>query len=467
MTMKAIQVDMFAVGLGAAVLTQFALEDSVVTVLADGGMDKKYPARGVLDALSACFTDFQEGRPRRIDLIVGTHYDGDHLKGLLPIVKDETIDIGEVWLPPLKNDTQDILGPLEAEDFLAQQLFDDETHGVLFDYLWDKARQIEEVHALEVTCRELARPVADENRNQRSSPESENEDVSLMRTTELRRRLLDVPHDEAVEMFRLFFEKHEADAVQRTGSARLHESGTYDSRYPDALDLARELKSRFDFSDLYYYYWHRRLTTAEHCEKLFLERPERKRTAPFALAMIRKSLAAGAITATHLEKITEALRNRRRPIRPRCPFVSTGKPSRFVWSPSKNRFVRHEEGGESDLVLTLLGPADQLVEKHRHRLPVGSYFFSLMYRYEAIHLESITPSNQLSYIFTLEMKSQRILISGDAGCYGFRKTRKSYYPALLQALSSLQVIQVAHHAGHNYYFYNALLTSGFACQNAH
>jgi len=268
-------------------------------------------------------------------------------------------------------------------------------------------------------------------------------------------------------MFRLFFEKHEADAVERTGSARLHESGTHDSRYPDALDLARELESRLKYSDFYYYYWGRGLSTTEHCEKLFLERPDRKRTAPFALGMIRKSLAAGAITATHLEKITEALRKRRRPIRPRCPFVSTGKPSRFVWSPSKDRFVRHEKGGESDLVLTLLGPADELVEKHRHRLPVGSYFFSLMYRYEAIHLESITPSNQLSYIFTLEMRSQRILISGDAGCYGFRKKRKNYYPALLQPLSPLQIIQVAHHAGHNYDFYNALLAAGFASQNEH
>lgn len=81
-----------------------------------------------------------------------------------------------------------------------------------------------------------------------------------------------------------------------------------------------------------------------------------------------------------------------------------------------------------------------------------------------IHRESITPSNQLSYIFILETKGQRILVSGDSGCYGFRERGGDYYKELLRPLAPLHLVQIAHHGGHNYDFYNALLAAGFADQ---
>jgi hypothetical protein len=76
-----------------------------------------------------------------------------------------------------------------------------------------------------------------------------------------------------------------------------------------------------------------------------------------------------------------------------------------------------------------------------------------------MHRHPITPSNRLSYIFTLSWAGQRLLISGDSGCYEFRDADGQFFPALLHALSLLHVIQIAHHAGDNYDFYNTLLSS--------
>lgn len=144
--MKTIQVDMFAVGLGAAVLTQFLLEDGAkVTILSDGGMETGKPPDTVLRRLPQALDDFLPNGPRRIDLIVGTHYDGDHLKGLLPILEDASIEIGDVWLPPVKNDSEEILEAVEAGAFLARQFFDDEGRNVLLAYLFEKARELEEL----------------------------------------------------------------------------------------------------------------------------------------------------------------------------------------------------------------------------------------------------------------------------------------------------------------------------------
>lgn len=464
--MKTIQLDMFAVGLGAAVLTQFALEDgSRVTVLADGGMETGRPPEGVLSKLSEALDSFLADGPRRIDLIVGTHYDGDHLKGLLPIVEDKSIEIGDVWLPPLKNDTQEILGTVEAEDFLAGQFFDDEDYAVLHDYLLDKAHRVEELQNLENEAFRTLRSLNMEGKKEswRPLPNYQDEGSPTMNTTDLRRRLKEASPEAAVKEYHSFFESHEADAIARTGIGSIHESGTYDSRYPDVLDIVTDIQSRWEVARV----WPWEVRHHKSWEWLFSEYQERARIVPVALATIRKSEASGAITATHLAKVAEALRNRRPPIRPRCPFVAANRPSRFAWSPTKRKFVRRESDGETDLVLTLLGPSEQLIQKHCAKLPIGTYVASLLLQEQVIYRESITPSNQLSYIFTLEMKGQRVLISGDAGCYGFRERGRDYYKELLRPLVPVHVVQIAHHGGHNYDFYEALLKAGFAKQENH
>ncbi|HEY6123476.1 MAG TPA: hypothetical protein VIV63_02405, partial [Steroidobacteraceae bacterium] len=123
--MNKIQVDMYAVGLGAAILVQYRLEDGkVVRVLADGGMGHGgYPVDGVHDRIADAFTSFGDDESR-IDLIIGTHYDGDHLKGLVPIAEDDSLQIGEVWLPPIRDDSDEVPGHIsEDSGFLAHKFF--------------------------------------------------------------------------------------------------------------------------------------------------------------------------------------------------------------------------------------------------------------------------------------------------------------------------------------------------------
>ena len=80
-------------------------------------------------------------------------------------------------------------------------------------------------------------------------------------------------------------------------------------------------------------------------------------------------------------------------------------------------------------------------------------------------VKPITPSNQLSYIFVVEDSEQRILIAGDAGCVDFKvQNTKTYFPDLIAALSPLQIVQIAHHAGNNAHFYRCLLKSNFPTQ---
>ena len=104
--MRRIQVDMFEVQLGAAVLVQFSTPNGPVRVLADAGVKASgYPVDHVHGKLQDAFDSFGDPR-RRLDLIIGTHYDEDHLVGLVPIIEDSSISIGEAWMPPVANDTQ-------------------------------------------------------------------------------------------------------------------------------------------------------------------------------------------------------------------------------------------------------------------------------------------------------------------------------------------------------------------------
>jgi beta-lactamase superfamily II metal-dependent hydrolase len=485
-----IQVDMFAVGLGAAVLTQFRLEDGArVTILSDGGMETGKPPDTVLSKLPQALDDFFPNGPRRIDLIVGTHYDGDHLKGLLPILEDTSIEIGDVWLPPVRKESEEILETVEASGFLARQLFDDEDWSLLLVYLAEKVQEVEWLRDLEFRATALLRKPADESlRRQRPLPNYPQKGSGTMDTVELSRNLQDTEKrvlprglltrssskieregekrspsispaepGRAVDIYQRFFESHEADAIANTGIGSIHDCGTYDSRYPDVLELALEIHDYRKHAR----YWRWRLPVHETLEKLFAAYPDRARIVPMTLATIRKSVARGAITAIHLAKLVEALRGRK--IRPRCQFVTANRPRKFAWSPSKKRFINWDRDGDAPLLLTLLGPSEQFIQRHSMRLPVSSLADSL-FRVAMIHLESITPSNQLSYIFTLEMKGQRILVSGDSGCYGFRRIGDTYHSELLRPLAPLHVVQIAHHGGHNYDFYNALLAAGFADQ---
>jgi hypothetical protein len=121
--MRRIQVDMFEVQLGAGILLQFRDGERVIRILADAGVHASgYRPDHVHKKLPFAFAAFG-GEGRRLDLMIGTHYDADHLKGLVPIIEDEGISITEAWMPPVANDTQPhaLEDQPDDERFLAHQ----------------------------------------------------------------------------------------------------------------------------------------------------------------------------------------------------------------------------------------------------------------------------------------------------------------------------------------------------------
>jgi hypothetical protein len=445
---KTIQLDMYAVGLGASILVQCRRQDGqVVSILADGGMGHGgYPRAGVHNRLEDAFQSFEVDRPKRIDLMVGTHYDGDHLKGLVPIAQDDSIELGDVWLPPVKDDTDEIPGHVsQSEDYLAVKFYEDQDGEQLRRYLELKRQQVQELQSNEerivgllreqqVTMRDL--PFYDLGAAERAREFGEG-------------------RPELIQDYLRYFEQHESAAAQITGTERAHGSSRYDSSIKDLRDLAHDAREGRTPDSL--------ARLAKYAGYL-KDEPQTLRLMPGVLATLRKFTASDAITSSHLHKLVRALRARKIPIRPRCHYITHGEPVRFAWNPAKRRFIPGAVQQTSEPVITLLGPPAWLVEKHRENLPVDSYLYALMLSRTRIRLERISASNQLSYIFTLESAGQRLLISGDAGCYGFKDRSGNYWPLLLEALQALHVVQVAHHAGHNYDFYNTLLAAGFAEQ---
>jgi hypothetical protein len=75
-------------------------------------------------------------------LLIGTHYDADHLEGFVPIINDMSIDITEAWLPPVANDTQAhmIDDPLDERNLLPLQFAADKGDQVVKEYFRSKRK---------------------------------------------------------------------------------------------------------------------------------------------------------------------------------------------------------------------------------------------------------------------------------------------------------------------------------------
>ncbi len=449
--MKTIQVDMFAVGLGASILTQFVSKnDSKVTILSDGGMGSGYSADTVKEKLPDSFKAFGNQDRIRIDLIVGTHYDADHLKGLVPIIEDDSIDIREIWLPPVRNDAEAIPGTLDSDEFLAEAFFEDNEGRKAVEYLRKKAHRVYNLQWSENRIREILRSNKDYRDHDFENPIEEGSSIHLV---ERFRKLKNLRGSEAIDGYRRFFEAHRDNALRGAKCEPMHEGAIYDSRKPSARDILANIS---DLSGEWAF--------LPDWEWRFRHTPEYCRIVPEALAALRASEASGAITSITLNAVVSALRKRKCPVRPRCRFISEGHPAQFVWSLNEKRFVRSENAEDSDLILTLLGPSDELIQQHSEKLPVWKLAYASMLDTNVIPREGINASNQLSYIFTIGIKSERILVSGDAGCYKFRKTKHEFHRKFLRALKSLSVVQIAHHGGRNYDFYHALIAAGFEKQ---
>lgn len=445
------QIDMFEVQLGAAMLMQLHDADGrAVRVLADAGVTAGgYPVTHVRDKLLPAFQKFSSDEPR-LDLIIGTHYDADHLDGLVPIIEDQSIEIGEAWMPPVANDTETHAAEdsIQERHLLGYQFEQENGMERLTRYLNAKQELCEELYDLEVPVGEIAELVA---RPQRNRPRVRWADGR--EAFQSRQQLGDLLD---------YFQMHVSDANEALGDAG--SEGHADEDVLDSLDL--EGVDEIIQSMRFYrrgYFWVEGNTRRDRLERA----QEYWRTNPAAmaaqvknLAFLRRSSAKDAINAISLAKVVSALRKRGVPISYR--MIKDGKPRRFVWRNKSRQFEPGDRLKSDGPELLLLGPSEELVKKHWDRLPIGDYMAA--FAMSAIPIKSITPSNQLSYVARLASDGQGILISGDAGFVDFKPRHGGYYAQLLQSLLPLHVIQVAHHGGNNAHFYRVLLEAGYAEQ---
>jgi len=456
MTMSNIQIDMFEVQLGASILLQFNTGENWVSVLADAGGAAEYPIEHVLNKLKSPNTlKSMSGGKQRIDLMIGTHYDADHLDGLVPIIKNLNIEIGEAWLPPVANDTEVHAAEDSVQDrhLLVHQFATDDGETNLRNYLQAKRDICEEISKLE--------RIANKYRG--------GEQIGIEGPYQPRKNA-----DEMAHRFReetsSYFESQLRDANLTLG---ILDYGHADddvlvpnSLYADEPNIRRGFERSHwrDFGRYGYFPFYPLLNGPARRHDFFIERWKEARDVAEAdahsLAYIRRAAAKDAINATSLEKVVTALRNRR--ISMVCRVIQDGEPRRFAWDSKTRRFVPGEQLQRTGPEITLLGPSEGLIKKHWNRLPIGNYMAFLVF--SNIPIKSITPSNQLSYVVKFRFDGQGILIVGDAGCVDFKTKRSIYHNKLINALLPLHIVQVAHHSGNNAHFYRVLLKAGYAAQ---
>lgn len=418
-----IQVDMFDVQLGAALLLQFRVGEKVVRVLADAGTSKGgYGKDHVLEKLQEVLP-IVDGKAPRIDLLIGTHYDMDHLNRMVPVIRN--YEIGEAWLPPVANDTEPPAADWEQprDNNLLGVQFAGEGGNEAFDrYLGRKAGLIDAVAAVRKRADagdvHDVRDIVFGNR-------------ALYRTMDVADRL---PDDG-------FFERALASAAATIGERGDHASK--DVRLPMASDEV--LHDRMGF------------LAYGMSKQAFGDHQARN------LAYIERSTAEDALSAKSLKEVVDELVAKQVPTR--YEYVQDGQPAYFAWNARQRAFRSTAHPRKDRLTLTLLGPSRGLVAKYWERLPVGDYVqFALASR---LPVEGITPQNELSYAMVFQHKEQGVLVSGDTGFVDFvpldRRSRDmEFHPAMIDALKvALPVVQVAHHGGHNKYFYHALQAAAY------
>lgn len=443
-SMEDIRVDMFDVQLGAAILLQFRAEDGTpVRVLADAGTTKSgYGKDHVLNKLREFFLDNLDSP--HIDLLICTHYDRDHLNRLVRVI--ESYEIKEAWLPPVANDTELPCANWEGprhNDLLGQQFSAIEDGDRKFiEYLNAKAEIISQVDSL--------------IDNILDNDDLSRDPVREHPTFELE-RINDVSHTKYEAFFTQALSSAAKQRRKKIGHACRDVSLPADSNY------ITKANHRFATDQGHY-------STSSYAYAILQEQSRGlMRTHGVGnlkihnLATIKESAAADALNATSLKKVVDALVAAN--VKIRFEQIDDGVPARFEWKPTCHSFLRVNEIDPIHPGLTLLGPSTSLINKYWKRLPIAEYAcYALIC---PIPIENTTPQNELSYSMILSYKGQGVLVSGDSGFVDFvplgKKPKSAdFYPQLIEALKvPLPVVQVAHHGGHNKYFYHALLEAKY------
>lgn len=421
-----IEMEMFEVGLGSSIYTRLRRDDGDVRILADGGVERRrgFTEDHVLNKLVPLLK--REGADR-LDLVIGTHYDEDHLRGLIPIVRSE-IEIGELWLPPVADDAVEIVANVGVQPggMLGARFEKDE--GYLNHYVGVKLGEIVHCLRLEAVLR--------------GSEDREMLEIELIvrLTPEERRRFLDAQMTDAYQTTDgsdgdgcEHFDVADVDDEIAVDNLRRRENELpYHWYYgvPDGLPLERQVT------------WARDILSYGRVEP-----------ALFSIRQIRRAAAKDAINATALHELVQAAKAAKVTIR--YNVINVGRPDAFHWDAGSKSFRRGRARHGDGTTLSLLGPSQTLVRKHANRLPVAvSTGLAMISR---IPVKGISPSNQLSYVVRVAHADQNVLICGDSGFSDFMVTRSKPEPLLLAELVDLDVVQVAHHGGANQWFYPVLI----------
>lgn len=431
-----IQVDMFEVGLGAALLLQFRLSNGqVVRVLADAGIVGGATDR-VMKRLPEALDSFDKSR--RIDLIIGTHYDADHLKGLPDIIRNVDFDFGEAWLPPVMKED----GALAfADNFLVEAMMEGSVAEVLHEHLKPAAVRNKLLLEAEETAIK-SRHVADF----RTFLRTKDTDFKARRSELLKENLAN-----DMETMLSQFENQLEDSRTVVDATNQHVDAVYGS--PDRNSIQKISLLRKSLTE-----------SLTGTGELVVEGFNFDRMHLInASAQLRKADASQAITAIHLGKVIEALKKRK--VKGKSLHINDGAPMDLAWDPAKKQFKKGSTA--AGLHARILAPSKWLIEDLKEKIPIGTF---KMLREEVsadepIPLKSVTPSNRLSYVVRFEHEGQGVLVTGDAGCSDFGpKGNPPYYTDLLKGLMPLHVVQVAHHGGQNHHFYRVLQAAGTKMQ---
>ena len=473
--MTSIQIDMFEVQLGAALMLQFQLQNGdVVRVLADAGVNKSsgYSSEHVYNKLfenngnpTSVWTDFSSKKPK-LDLIVGTHYDEDHLNGLIPIIENNNLDIDEIWLPPVQDDDEKVNADSvsSGELNLVQRIMADDSGKVLKHYLSRRLDLIEKLEKIYETALEQF----EQKDNSRHEHLQELKKTRQNRTNYFREKPLGDSNN-IIEFFEAQLSYANKVLDQQSFDHAMKCQEDENQAFCDEIEILKYQRLNFP--------WFERIGLWEHdlfVKSILLGQWKNEstfRSCHIALETIRKSAAKEAINATNLCKVVDAIKYRRSKdcnTRIVSEAISQGIPRYFRWNGVK--FQEANKHNPSELGFHLMGPSHELVAQLHDKIPIGTYL--LAYCNADLKSGSVTPSNRLSYVMRFHLNDQAILITGDAGFSDFAPPKpkfappktKNYYPDLQKLLTPLHVVQIAHHGGNNHRFYQALDAAGMPSQ---
>lgn len=115
-------IDLLNVGDGDAIIVSLNKENENLIVVIDGGESRHYLTK-VKPALEALLIEKGKKAP---DIVVATHYDSDHIGGLIPLIDDYIHDISEVWVHRSPELSHEVLALFESRHELKHMKSRDE-----------------------------------------------------------------------------------------------------------------------------------------------------------------------------------------------------------------------------------------------------------------------------------------------------------------------------------------------------